>query len=99
MTSPVDFISGDKTGSVPGKRAKGKTASFTAICSIWRLIDGRSRSFSPATTRAAILAIGAPIALATKGTVRLARGLPRPEDHRVGQEGVSMCRFRRTPLY
>src|SRR3546814_2286552 len=27
MTSPVDFISGDKTGSVPGKRAKGKTAS------------------------------------------------------------------------
>src|SRR3546814_10592908 len=27
MTSPVDFISGDKTGSVPGKRAKGKTRS------------------------------------------------------------------------
>ena len=30
--------------------------------------------FSPAITRAAILATGWPIALATKGTVRLARG-------------------------
>src|SRR3546814_12830203 len=30
MPSPVDFISGDKTGSVPGQRAKGKTASFSS---------------------------------------------------------------------
>ena len=29
ITSPVDFISGDKTGSTPGKRANGKTASLT----------------------------------------------------------------------
>jgi hypothetical protein len=40
-----------------------------------RSIFGKSLSFSPAITRAAILAIGAPIALATNGTVRLARGL------------------------
>ena len=32
-------------------------------------------SGSPAMTRAAILAIGRPTALATNGTVRLARGL------------------------
>jgi hypothetical protein len=30
MTSPVDFISGPSTGSVPGKRAKGKIDSLTA---------------------------------------------------------------------
>jgi hypothetical protein len=37
---------------------------------------GRNRiSGSPAITRAAILAMGVPIALATNGTVRLARGL------------------------
>ena len=40
-----------------------------------RSIAGRSASFSPAMTREAILAMGVPIALATKGTVRLARGL------------------------
>ena len=60
---------------MPGKRAKGKTASLTAIWATSRRIGGRSASFSPAITRAAILATGAPIALATKGTVRLARGL------------------------
>ena len=30
MTSPVERISGPSTVSTPGKRAKGKTASFTA---------------------------------------------------------------------
>ena len=30
MTSPVDFISGPKSVSVPGNLLKGKTASFTA---------------------------------------------------------------------
>ena len=39
-------------------------------------LERRSRaSFSPAMTRAAILAIGTPVALATNGTVREARGL------------------------
>ena len=31
MTSPVDFISGPSRMSTPGKRAKGKTASLTAM--------------------------------------------------------------------
>ena len=31
MTSPVLFISGPSTGSVPGKRAKGNTGPLTAI--------------------------------------------------------------------
>ena len=31
ITSPVDFISGPRMTSVPGNRANGKTASFTAI--------------------------------------------------------------------
>ena len=31
MTSPVDFISGVSTGSDPGKRANGNTASLTAM--------------------------------------------------------------------
>ena len=30
MTSPVDFISGPRVVSTPGKRGKGSTASFTA---------------------------------------------------------------------
>ena len=38
-------------------------------------LDEQSASFSPAITRAAILAIGTPVALATNGTVREARGL------------------------
>ena len=35
----------------------------------------KEASFSPAMTRAAILATGTPITLATNGTVREARGL------------------------
>ena len=31
ITSPVERISGPSTVSTPGKRAKGNTASFTAI--------------------------------------------------------------------
>ena len=86
MTSPVDFISGPRRISTPGKRANGNTASLTAT---WPLSvaafdedagvkdGGRPKDFSvsPAITRAAILATGTPVALATKGTVRLARGL------------------------
>ena len=63
--------------STPGKRLNGKTASFTAVCFITCLpVSAESwRAFSPAISRAAILAIGTPVALATKGTVREARGL------------------------
>ena len=32
MTSPVDFISGPRVVSTPGKRGKGRTASLTATC-------------------------------------------------------------------
>ena len=50
------------------------TASFTAT---WASVLGlrpNEASGSPAITRAAILAMGSPITLATKGTVREARG-------------------------
>ena len=80
MTSPVDFISGPSTVSTPGKRANGNTASLTPI---WRAAPGskfcgassKLASDSPAMMRAAILATGRPITLATNGTVREARGL------------------------
>ena len=75
MTSPVDRISGPKRVSTPGKRAKGSTASLTAKPLI---VAGSIRlkffKGSPAITRAAIAAIGLRTVLATKGTVRLARG-------------------------
>jgi hypothetical protein len=75
ITSPVDFISGPRMVSTLGKRANGKTASLTATC---RAMASSSRlnslSWAPAITRAPILAMGMPVALATNGTVRLARG-------------------------
>ena len=74
ITSPVDFISGPKNTSTPGKRAKGNTASFTATCGKWRSVRLKLASFSPAMTREAILANGTPVVFATKGTVRLPRG-------------------------
>ena len=43
MTSPVLFISGPSTGSVPGKRAKGKTDSLTAIWPMSRSIGSNAR--------------------------------------------------------
>ncbi len=75
MTSPVDFISGPSTGSTPRKRAKGMTASFTETC--FGLGVAKSPCFAseiPAMASAAFLAKGTPVALPTKGTVRLARG-------------------------
>ena len=75
ITSPVDFISGPRMISTPGKRAKGNTASFTATWSNSGFWMSKLASVSPAMTRAAILAIGMPVALATNGTVRDARGL------------------------
>ena len=74
ITSPVDFISGPSTVSTPGKRANGNTASLTPT---WSKRGGcrlKLASGSPAMMRAAILATGRPITLATNGTVREARG-------------------------
>src|SRR5262249_5609865 len=75
ITSPVDFISGPSTVSTPGKRANGKTASLTPMWSNGAALRPKLASVSPAMIRAAILATGTPITLATKGTVREARGL------------------------
>ncbi len=74
MTSPVDFISGPSMRSTPGKRAKGNTASFTATCLRFCRFNPTSASPAPAITLAAILLTGTPVALATNGTVREARG-------------------------
>ena len=79
MTSPVERISGPSTRSASGKRLNGSTASLTAT---WPVTGGRSSpssrraaSESPTISRAATFTRGTPVALATKGTVRLARGL------------------------
>ena len=61
--------------STPGKRAKGSTASLTEMCLGLGFLRFMDFSVSPAITRLAMAATGRPIALATKGTVRLARGL------------------------
>ena len=74
ITSPVERISGPSSTSTPGKRAKGNTASFTATWASALGLRPKERSASPAITREAILAMGSPITLATKGTVREARG-------------------------
>jgi len=75
ITSPVERISGPSVIVAPGKRTKGKTASFTHQ---WRgersRVKPRSLSLQPVMTLAASLASGTPIALATNGTVREARG-------------------------
>ena len=75
MTSPVDFISGPSTVSTPGKRLNGNTASLTAMCLSFFSTRPKLARLSPAMMREAILAIGSPMTLATKGTVREARGL------------------------
>ena len=75
MTSPVERISGPSSTSTPGKRAKGKTASLTPTWSSAAGLSPKLARLSPAMIRAAILAIGWPMTLATKGTVREARGL------------------------
>ena len=79
MTSPVERISGPSSVSTPGNRLKGSTASFTLVC--LDAVGGRSRPSSrssarvaPTITRVATFASGTPVAFATNGTVRLARG-------------------------
>jgi len=70
ITSPVERISGPRTGSTPGKRRKGNTDSFTAKygISISR-VRPMSRSFRPAITWDARRAKGTPVTLLTKGMV------------------------------
>ncbi len=91
ITSPVERISGPRSEStaMPSlvrNRVKGSTASLHDIgaCSgiappspVGGSIPSSRSSctVAPSMTRAAALAIGTPVALATKGTVREARGL------------------------
>ena len=76
ITSPVDFISGPRIGSSPGKRTKGKTGRLIATSGErGGSTTPSSRSFRPSITFVAIRASGSPVALATNGTVREARGL------------------------
>ncbi len=79
MTSPVERISGPSRVSTPGNRLKGRTASFTLTCPPTGAdsspSSASSASVAPTMTRAATMATGTPVALATNGTVRLARGL------------------------
>ena len=76
ITSPVDRISGPSTISTPENLMNGNTASFTETCDgIGSSVMPCSASETPAITLAAIFATGMPVAFATNGTVRLARGL------------------------
>src|SRR6187200_2613269 len=75
ITSPVDRISGPKIVSTPGNLLNGNTDSFTATC-VGKGASSIPRSSSefPTITLAATFASGRPVAFATKGTVREARG-------------------------
>ena len=71
MTSPVERISGPSRVSTPGNRLKGSTASLTET---WPVTGSRSSpssrssaSVAPTITRAATMATGTPVALATNG--------------------------------
>ena len=91
MTSPVDFISGPRIGvDTLGKRLNGNTASLTATCVADRAgFPGRTRtSLAPAMTRAPILATATPVAFATNGTVREARGIDLQDEDLAVLDGV-----------
>ena len=76
MTSPVDFISGPRIVSTPGKRTNGNTGVLTKTPETSRSsVSPCSASVRPIITRAATLASGTPVALDRYGTVRDARGL------------------------
>ncbi|CAB4598212.1 unannotated protein [freshwater metagenome] len=79
ITSPVERISGPSAVSTSAKRLNGNTASLTDTCEpetgFFNKPSLRScSSVEPSMTRLATLARGTPVAFATKGTVRLARG-------------------------
>jgi hypothetical protein len=76
MTSPVDFISGPSSASSPGKRANGSTGFLIETnVGVGAFVTPSSPSVLPTAASAARRASGQPIALATNGTVREARGL------------------------
>ena len=91
MTSPVERISGPRsestaTPSLVRKRLNGSTASLHDIGACAGMeppsptggsmpSSRSSLTVAPSMTRAAALAMGTPVALATNGTVREARGL------------------------
>ena len=80
ITSPVERISGPSRVSTPGKRPKGSTASLTLT---YPPAGGRHEQPSGAELGEGDAhhhpgrhhRHGTPVALATNGTVRLARGL------------------------
>ena len=74
-TSPVERISGPRTGSTLGNFVKGNTASFTPWCGITFSVSLRSARDSPSMSRVARRAICVLHTLDTSGTVRDARGL------------------------
>ena len=75
MTSPVDFISGPRIVSTPGKRTNGNTGVFTNTPATSRSsVRPSCASVFPTITRAATLASGTPVAFDRYGTVRDARG-------------------------
>jgi hypothetical protein len=76
MTSPVERISGPSSVSTPGKRAKGNTASLTRDVVAHGLGALRPKLFQALAGHDARgdLGDGRPMVLATKGTVRDARG-------------------------
>ena len=77
ITSPVDFISGPSTVSTAGEAGERKHRLLDPDVIERRRCcrDRSSRAIRPAMMRAAILATGRPMTLATNGTVREARGL------------------------
>ena len=75
ITSPVLRISGPSTMSTPANFTNGKTLSFTLTCAgTGSESTPCSASVMPAIAFTATFATGRPVALATNGTVRLARG-------------------------
>ena len=76
ITSPVERISGPRAMSTPANFTNGKTLSFTLTCEgTGSLSIPCSARLTPAITFTATLATASPVALATNGSVRLARGL------------------------
>src|SRR5204863_2637948 len=64
ITSPVDFISGPRIVSTPGKRTNGNTGLFTKTPATCRSsVNPSSASVRPAITLAAIFASDTPAAL------------------------------------
>jgi hypothetical protein len=75
ITSPVDFISGPRMVSTPGKRTNGNTGLFTNTpAGVKSSVIPRSANDRPAMTRAATWASATPSAFDRYGTVRDARG-------------------------